>query len=408
MPAKYVIVGGGLAGAKAADQLRRSDPEGAITLICAESVLPYDRPPLSKEFLRGEWQAEKLLLYPPTFYQEKGIDVVLGRPAVDLDLPGQRVLLDDGAEIGFTQALLATGARPRRLDIPGADLPGVRYFRDRQDAEALGQDGGAAGKRVVVIGAGFIGIEVAASLAQMGAQVTVLEVMPYIWSRFVDEELAGYFQGYCEARGITFRTSVQPAAIEGNGRAQAVTLATGEVLPCDAVCIGVGIELNTALAAAAGLQIDNGVVVNQHMETSHPGVYAAGDLINYYDPIFEKRRRVEHWGHAEYTGLIAAQNMAGEQQTYDLLSYVWSDIFDLRLEFGGEEKDFDELLVRGNRADNSFAVLYLKEHVLRAYLAVNVSAREFLPLQRMIRQRTDLSQKKDALRDPAAALRGLL
>ena len=407
MPARYVLVGGGLASVRAAAQLRRMDDQAALTLVSAESLPPYDRPPLSKEILRGEWPRERAWLHAEEFYGEQRIDLRLGNPAQRLDLPAKKVVLADGSFLEFDKLVLATGGRPRPLPIPGADLPGVYYFRTLGDAESLRAAAGP-GRRAVIIGAGFIGMEIAASLAQLGTAVTVLEVAPYIWTRFLDQDLAGYFQRYCEAKGIVFHTGVAPTAILGQERVGSVVTGSEEEFPCDVVCIGVGIETNTEVAAEAGLRMDNGVVTNEFLESSHPDVYAAGDIANYYDPIFQKQRRVEHWGHAEYTGLLAAQNMAGERRPYDLVSYVWSDIFDLHLEFAGEEKEYEELLVRGSQEENSFIVMYLRENALRAYLAVNTPNREFLPLQRMIRQRTDLAEKRAQLQDKEVNLRSLL
>ncbi|MBI2888140.1 MAG: FAD-dependent oxidoreductase [Chloroflexi bacterium] len=407
MPERYVLIGGGIASARAAAQLRRLDQDAAITLVSQEAEAPYDHPPLSKEYLRGEWPRQRVLLHPARFYDEQGIALRLGVAAQALDLAERRVALADGAFLDYDKLLLAMGGRPRRLAVPGAELPGVRYLRTLGDAEAIRADA-LPGRRAVVIGAGFIGMELAASLTHLGVAVTVIEAAPTIWSRFLDQELAAYFQRYAEARGVTFRTGTAPLAIAGRRRAETVALDSGHELPCDFVCVGVGIQPSVELAEAAGLAVANGVVANEYLETSQPGVFAAGDVVNYYDPIFQKRRRVEHWGHAEYTGLLAAQNMAGEPRPYDLLSYVWSDIFDLHLEFAGEEREHDRVLLRGDLGDQAFTVLYLKEGVLRAYLGVNAPQREFITLQRMIRRRTDLSARLDRLRDPAQELRALL
>ena len=402
---KYVVVGGGIAGVRAAEQLRRQDAEAEITIVSDESHPPYDHPPLSKEVLRGDWPPEKAYLHPAEFYREQRIALRLGVAAQRIDPSGKTVSLADGTTVPYDKLLVATGARPRRLTIPGADIPGVHYFRTLADCLAL-REAIQMGGRAAVIGAGFIGMEVAASLAQSGVKVTVLEAAPYIWGRFLDEALARYFQSYCESRGVIFKTGAAPDRILGKDRVTGVS-ASGIEYPCDIVCAGVGVLPNTEVAEAAGLEVADGIVVNEYLETSAADVYAAGDVARYYDPIFEKRRRVEHWGNAEYTGLLAAQNMAGGRAPYDLLSYVWSDIFDLHIEFAGEEKDNDSLLVRGNIEDNSFIVLYLKEERLRAYLAVNASQKEFIPLQRMIRRKLDLAEKRGQLQDTSADLRSL-
>ncbi len=406
MPQSYVLIGGGLAATKAAEMLRRTEDDATITLISDENVLPYDRPPLSKEYLRGEWDAEKILLNRADFYQEHHVDVQLGRPVEKIDLAGKAVTLASGEVVSYDKLLYATGGRPRRLKLRGSDLQSIYYLRSQKDSKAI-RDEAAPGKRAVIIGGGFIGMEVAASLTKQGVHVTVLEALPHIWSRFLDQDLATYFQTRCRAQGVTIHASVTPTGFTGQQQVTGVAMEGGTVIPCDFVCVGVGIEPNVELAEAAGLQVDNGVAVDEYMLTSNPDVYAAGDVANYYDHIFEKRRRVEHWGHAEYTGLLAAQNMTGKQQSYDLLSYVWSDIFNLHIEFAGEEKDYDELLVRGNKDEDSFIVMYLKDARLRAYLAVNTSPRSFIPMQRMIRQRFDLGGIKAQLQDPGADLREL-
>jgi len=283
----------------------------------------------------------------------------------------------------------------------------VHSFRTLADADALRAAAGP-GARAVLIGGGFIGMELAASLTKLGAQVTVLEALPYIWSRFLDEALATHIQRICEGHGVQFRTGVAPTAITGSGgRVQAVT-AGGADIPAGIVCIGVGILPNVELAQAAGLAVDNGLVVDAAMQTNDPLIYGAGDVVNYPDPIFKKRRRVEHWGHAEYTGMLAGGNMvSGEAKAYELLSYVWSDVFDMHIEFAGEEKDYDQLAVRGSLDEQSFTVLYVKGGALQAYLGVNAPPREFRTLQRLIREQTPLGDKLDGLKDRATDLRAL-
>jgi len=404
--AKYVIVGGGLAAQRGAEQLRRGDAEAEIAMLSEEATPPYDRPPLSKEYLRGDWDLERITLAKGDTLAEQRIDLRLDARVEAIDAAGHTARLADGSSIAYEKLLYATGGRIRELPLPGADLTGVHYFRTLADAEAIKAVAGP-GIRAVIIGAGFIGVELAASLVKLGCQVTVLEVAGYIWSRFLDEELAGYIQRRCEDQGVRFMTSVSPTAITGAaGKVSGVAYAGGEA-PADLVCIGVGILPNVELAQAAGLRVENGVVVDEFMQTSHPDIYAAGDVVNYPDPIFKKRRRVEHWGHAEYTGALAAQNMAGERKPYDLLSYVWSDVFDMHLEFAGEEKDFDQMALRGSLADGAFTVLYLKGGALQAYLSVNAPPREFRVLQRLIREQTVVADKLEGLRDRATDLRGL-
>lgn len=404
---RYLLIGGGLASSQAAKQLRQLDPGASITLVSEDRHPPYDRPPLSKEFLRGEKSADKLLFDPESYFQEQNIALILGTTVERLDPAGKTASLSDGRQIRFEKALLATGGRPVRLKIPGADLSGVHYLRTIDDATAIA-DEAKAGAKAVVVGAGFIGLEVAASLTQRGVQVTVVEFQSRIWARFADATLAAFIEKYCANRGVTFRTNESVVQIHRHNQAFTVDLKSGASLPCNFLCIGVGIVPNVELAQQAGLQVENGIVVNEYLETSHPDIYAGGDVANYLDPVFGKRRRVEHWGHAEYCGQLAAQNMAGAKNRYEHLTYVWSDIFDLHLEFAGDESEHDQTLVRGNLDKQSFMLLYLKDHRLRAYFAVNAGAKDFQPLQRLIRSGKDLTGKESQLQDAAVPVKALL
>ncbi len=404
---KYLLVGGGLACAEAIKQVRKLDPEGPVLLVGEEPHLPYNRPPLSKEFLRGESPREKLLVSPESFYRESRVETLLGVRAEGLDTAQATVTLANGESVRYDKLLVATGGSPVRLTVPGADEGGVYYLRTADDSEALRREA-APGRRAVLVGAGFIGMEVAASLAQKGVQVTVLEALPRVWPRFAGEGLAGFVQRYCEGQGVTFHTNDPVAEFKGGSRVESVLTRSGREHPCDFVCIGVGIRPRVELAEAGGLMVDNGIVVDERMRTSHPNVYAAGDVANYPDTVFGKRRRVEHWGHAEYTGQVAGMNMAGKETAYDFLTYVWSDIFDLHLEFAGDESEHDQTLVRGRMEERSFTVLYLKAGLLRAYFAVNTPSKEFPVFQRLIRRKKDLSASVAQLQDPAFNVRGLL
>src|SRR2546425_1741375 len=391
---KYLLIGGGLASSQAAKQLREHDGRGAITLVGEEPYVPYDRPPLSKEFLRGEKRRDELFFDPEQYFHDQDIGLVLGVAVQRLNLDDKTAILANGEAIRFEKALIATGGRPVRLKLPGGDLPGVHYLRTLDDSDAIATEA-AQGKRAVLIGAGFIGMEVAASLTQRGVRVTVIEAQPHIWARFADATLAGFFQDYCTQKGVKFHTAEMVTEIRGHDRPSSVVTRSGKELPCDFVCIGVGIVPNVELAQQAGLKVDNGVVVNEYLQSSHPDIYAAGDVASYLDPVFGKRRRVEHWGHAEYSRQLPGQNMAGAGHRYYLVPYVWSDIFDLHLEFAGDESEHDQVLLRGRVDDQRFTVLYLKEGALTAYFAINTNSKDFPALQRLIRQKTDLRGKED-------------
>ncbi len=405
---KYLLIGGGLASFHCAKNLRRTDPDGSILLISEELIAPYDRPPLSKESIRGEKTREDLIYETPEKLAEQKIDLKLGSRVNSIDLAGHSVSLSTGETMTYEKAFIGVGGRVIRIPIPGAELPGVYYLRDLPDAEGIKAEAETA-KKAVVIGAGFVGLETAASLTQLGVQVTVIEAMPHIWARFADEELAGFFMDYCEKKGITFVCNEMVNEIRGDKKASQVVTKNGKVFDCDFVCVGIGIVPNVELARDAGLAVDNGIVVNEFGQTSDPDVYAAGDVVNYHDPVFNRRRRVEHWGHAEYGGQIAGKNMAGGNETaYDFLSYVWSDIFDLRLESAGDEAERDTVIIRGKFEDAKFTVLYLKDGVLTAYLAVNGDIREFTVWRRLIRGKNDLRGKEDLLKDQTFNVRDLL
>lgn len=401
----YLLIGGGLASHQAAKIIRMKDADGSITLVTREPHPPYDRPPLSKEFLRGEKTNDEILYEPESYFGDNGIDLILGDPVVELDAQGKTVRLAGGSTHHFDKALLATGGEPVRLDVPGSDLPGVYYLRSLDDAEAIAVEA-VPGKKAVVIGAGFIGMEVAASLTQRGVDVTVIEAIPQVWPRFLDETFALFIQDFCTQKGIHFYLGEAVTEVRADSGRMSVVTRSGVTAHCDFVCVGVGITPEVGLAR--GLQVTDGVVVNDRMQTSHPDIYAAGDVINYPDPVFGIRRRVEHWGHAEYSGQIAGINMAGGDKKYDLLSYVWSDVFDLHIEFAGDESEKDRTVVRGNMEDNTFTLLYFRNNILTAYFAVNTNSREYPKLQKLIRRRVDLGGKDAELQDPSFELKDLL
>jgi NADPH-dependent 2,4-dienoyl-CoA reductase/sulfur reductase-like enzyme len=404
---KYLLIGGGLASSQAAKILAAKDPGAPITLVCREPHLPYDRPPLSKEFLRGEKTRDELPYDPDSFFHEKNIDVLLGESVVGLDTGAKTAALGSAETIRFEKALIATGGEPVRLDLPGSSLGGIHYLRSVDDALAIRAELTSSGRQATVIGAGFIGMELAASLTRLGVRVTVIEAASQIWARFLDATLAGHIRSYYESKGITFLTGESVREFKGDNRVRKAVTNSGREIACDFVCVGVGIRPEVRIAEGAGLAVQNGIVVNERLQTSHADIFAAGDAANYPDPIFGKRRRVEHWGFAEYTGQVAGLNMAGIEQKYDLLSYAWSDIFDLHIEFAGDESEHDRVLVRGTLDAASFTVLYLKSEVLRAYFAVNTDSREFPALQKLIRQKTPLYGRDVELTNPLFDLKSL-
>jgi 3-phenylpropionate/trans-cinnamate dioxygenase ferredoxin reductase component len=404
---RYLLIGGGVASYNAAKQIRRADSDGSILMACEELVPPYDRPPLSKEYLRGEKSFTDLAYESIDDLEAANIDLALGASVESINAAARTARDSTGRTVHFEKALIATGGRPVRLNLPGADLTGVHYLRTVADTDGIAAEA-EAGRRAVIVGGGFIGVELAASLTQRGLSVTVIEALPRIWQRFAEEQLSSYIQRYCSDRGVVFRTETSVAALEGDGRVSAVVTVAGESLPAGLVCIGVGIRPNVELASAAGLALDNGIVVDEFLRSSDPNIYAAGDVINYFDAIAGKRRRVEHWGHAEYSGQVAGKNMAGASVKYDFLSYVWSDIFDLHLEFAGDESDHDMVVQRGSLDDRTFEILYLKEDRLSAFYGINTSDRDLGSLRRLIQTKRDLTGRDADLQNPEFNLRGLL
>jgi 3-phenylpropionate/trans-cinnamate dioxygenase ferredoxin reductase subunit len=324
----------------------------------------------------------------------------------EINVAQSQVTLSDGETIRFEKLLLAPGTRPRRINAPGSELPGVHYVRTIADSRGLAAES-LPGRRAVIVGAGFIGLEVAASLIQMGLSVTVVEALPEIWPRFADARLAAFVRQYCEAKGVKFLNGELVEEIVGPDRARGVRLASGISLSCDLVCIGVGVVPNVEIARQAGLEVDNGIVVDRKMQTSHPGIFAAGDVANYPDPVAGRRRRAEHWGHAEYSGQIAGANMSGGSIDYEFVSYVWSDIFDLHIEAAGDEGSPETVIARGAMNPSGFTMLYLRGGRLASYCGVNSNPKEFPILRRLIRTGTSLIGKQAELADPQYPLRTL-
>ncbi len=401
---KYLLIGGGLASCEAIKGIREQDQEGSILLVGQEPHLPYNRPPLSKGFMRGDKQKADLFCEMQDFYDDNEVELLLGTQVEKLDAGGHLAYFDDAEEVTFQKVLLATGGTPIRPDIPGIDMPNVHLLRTLDDSETI-REAALSDSRGVIIGAGFIGMELSAALTERGVAVTGIEAADRVWPKFADPVMASQLEDYYRRQGVNFLVNTKVSEIKGsNGRAQWVITEAGERVPCDFVCAAVGIRLNLDLAVGAELRIDNGVVVNEYMQTSHPDVFAAGDIANYPDPYFAKRRRVEHWGQAEYTGRLAGGNMAGAHQKYGLLTYVWSDGFDLHFEFAGEEGVFDEVVHRGEFGTPGYTAFYLEAGRLQAFLAINPDKADLGAMETMIKDKMDLSARKADLSNPNVKL----
>lgn len=382
----YLILGGGVAGIAAVDKLVRLKQGDRVGLLSAEAELPYDRPPLSKEFLRGQMEEPKLRYHDRGYYDRHGVTLLLGRRVTGIDPRGKTVSADGGPPIGYGKLLIALGARPRRLEAPGGGLGGVFYLRALDDSRAI-RAAMAEARRAVVVGAGFIGMEVAAALAERGIAVTVLDVADRLWPRVLDRRVAAIFEAHYRGRGVEFAFGDAVAAFEGaGGVVRAVRTTSGQTFPGDLAVVGIGTELPLEVVPeGAGIELDRGIVVDRQMRTGHPDIFAAGDLAVYTDPVFGRRRRVEHWGHAQYGGGLAAQNMAGQPAEYELLTYFWSDTFDLHIESAGDETEYEAIALRGDTEARRFTACYLRGGRLVAYFQVNGEQPERDALERLIR-----------------------
>jgi 3-phenylpropionate/trans-cinnamate dioxygenase ferredoxin reductase subunit len=392
-----VIVGGGLAAASAADAYRKADGTGSVTIISREPARPVHRPPLSKEYLRGEETLDKVFVHPGEYYPEHGISLQLETGAEAIDLASKQVSLSTGENLAFEKLVLATGARPRRLNVPGRDLEGVHYLRSLGSSTRL-QKAATGGENAVIVGAGFIGMEVAASLTQRGVACTVVEVAPRMWARIVPEIVSTFIQRYFEERGVRFLFGRGVKALAGTDRVEAVILEDGTRLPADLVVAGVGAELNTKLAEAAGLETDRGVVVDEYLRTSHPDVYAIGDIAAYPDAI-AGRIHLEHWDNALAQGRVVGRTLAGRPEPYEHIAYFFSDMFDLSLHMVGYPEGWDDIIVRGDPASGAFTTIYVKDGVIRAALELNDSGR-IGTWRRLIRARQPVAGVANRLADP--------
>ncbi len=385
--AKYVIVGGGLAGFNAIPAIRERDAEGRILLVTDEKERPYDRVPLSKRYLQGALSRDGVFLRPPEFYEEKHVELLTQRRAAALDTRAKTLLLDDGRAIRFEKLLLATGGSPRRLPLPGADLAGIHYLRTLEDSDALKQ-AMAHTRSLAVVGGGFIGCEVAAAGVMKGLDTTVIEVGPYLLNIAFDEPTGRWVMGYLGAKGMHVRCGERATKfLEDGGRVRGVETSSGATVPADLVVVGVGLVPNTDLAKAAGLQVDNGIMVNERLETSAPDIYAAGDAARFYAPVFERHLRVEHYDVAVRHGKVAGANMAGAAQSFTELPYFFSDMFELRIRVHGTLADHDRILLRGERKlteQGGFLQFYLKGDRIMAYLGVNRKLKEERAAQKLI------------------------
>ncbi|MFG2054507.1 NAD(P)/FAD-dependent oxidoreductase [Micromonospora sp. NPDC048930] len=369
----FVIVGAGLAGARAAQTLREEGFDGGIVLIGDEPERPYERPPLSKGLLTGGAEPDSVFVHDAGWYAEHDVDLRTAARAVAVDRADGEVRLADGQHIGYDKLLLATGATPRDLAVPGVHLDGVLRLRTLADSRRIG----AAlvdGAHLVIVGAGWIGLEVAAAARQRGATVDVVETAALPLRRVLGDEIARVFANLHRDHGVTFHFDAEVREVRGAGRVSSVLLADGTELPADAVVVAVGVRPNTELATAAGLAVENGIHVNSSLRTADPEIYAAGDVANVYHPVLRRRLRVEHWANARHGGAAAARAMLGQAVRYDELPYFYTDQYDLGMEYVGHAPpgSFDRVVVRGDVAKREFIAFWTAGGWVLAGMNVNV------------------------------------
>jgi 3-phenylpropionate/trans-cinnamate dioxygenase ferredoxin reductase subunit len=399
----FLIVGGGMAGAHCAAELRRRGAEGSILLAGREPELPYERPPLSKEYLRGEAERADAHVNPLSWYEENEVELLSGTNVMSLDPAARTAQLQGGSEVGFGKALIATGAMVNILRVEGAENEGIHYLRAFGNSDAIRADAERA-EHVVLIGGSYIGAEVAASLTAKGTKCTIVTMEDVALSRTFGEAAGRWFHELLESKGVTIHGGEELEAYEGDGRVKGVVTKSGLTIECDAVVVGAGVRPDAMLAQRAGLEVDDGIVCDSELQTSAAGIYAAGDCCSYDSVVHGRRLRVEHWDVAMQQGLHAAGNMLGEDADYEVVPYFFSDLADWAgLEYVGPAQEWDEEVWRGDRDEGEFSVWYLKDGRVAGALSVGRSE-DLAEARRMLADGVDVSSAKDQLVDPGSDL----
>ena len=388
---RYVILGGGMVAGYAAKELAESGglQRGELVIVSADIDVPYERPPLSKGFLAGDDSESSVLINTKTFYREHGIDVRLKTHVRSVDTKAHS-LETGGDPVEYERLLIATGAEPRRFDVPGADLAGIYYLRSLDDSRKIRKASEKA-KRAVVVGGGFIGMEVAAVLASRGIETSLVFPEDRVWSRLFTPEISSFFEGYYAKRGVTVVPGATVTAFEGKGKKVAGVYADpADILPADLVVAGIGVTPVTGFLDGSGIEVENGIVVDRYLSTNVEDVLAAGDVANYHDAVFDKRRRVEHWDNAVEQGKHAARLLTGAKEPFVHVPYFFSDVFDLSYEFWGDTEAADRVEYRGNVANGSFSAWWLRNRIVRAAFVMDRPDEEREAAPRLIRDKAEL------------------
>jgi 3-phenylpropionate/trans-cinnamate dioxygenase ferredoxin reductase component len=399
----FIIVGASLAGAKAAEELRNRGFDGRVMLIGAESERPYERPPLTKDYLRDESPREKAYVHASEFYEQHQIELETDATVTAIDPAGSSIILADGRALGYDRLLLATGAEPRRITIPGAELGGVHYLRTLADCDVL-RDRLDTGGHVVVVGAGWIGSEFAASARQQGCDVTLIDPSALPNQRVLGAEIGAFYRDVHRDHGVELALGESVDAFEGDGTVARVRTAAGRSIECDFVVVGIGVTPRVELAGSAGLEVDNGILVSERLQSSAPSVFAAGDVAYAWHPFYSERIRLEHWSSALNQGPAAARAMLGEEVSYDRIPYFFSDQYDVGMEYSGHAPRSDQVVFRGDPAEGEFVAFWLLDGRVAAGMNVNVwDVNEHVQTLIRSRQTVDVA----ALTDPDTPLESL-
>lgn len=417
---KYVLIGGGLAASSAVQAIRELDAAGPMLLVGLESSRPYHRPPLSKQFLRGQTSRDELFTTGPEWFAQHDVELHTAMRCVQLDTYRRTVVLDNGQEVSFDALLIATGALARRLTVSGAHLPNVYYLRTVDDAQRLQHaaqqarldgrryDGGARGQAVVV-GGGVLGVELAASLTQMGLCVHLLYA-PQLWNRFAGEATAKCLEAYLEHRGVQLHVGTRPDRLEGDGRVQRVVTTAGQIIDCDLVVAAVGMAVNRELLRGTSIAAEKAILVDDHCRTNIEQIYAAGDCAAVYDPLFGKHRVLDHWDNAQVTGRLAGRNMAGADEAYHAVNYFFSDVFELSMSAWGESRLVERRIMRGTPNVQSPDLIEIgvgSDGRVAQVVALGHGGEDQV-LSDLVRQRVQVDGRENAIRDPRFDLAELL
>lgn len=403
--ADFLLLGGGIAGASAAATLRSEGATGSVVMLSAEDVPPYHHTALSKGLLLGDPVDGRIYIYPESFYAENNITLLLGVKVQQVDTARQEVVTTAGERIGYGQLLIATGAKPRPLEVAGANLSGVFTLRQKSDADAIRAAIGDA-QRAVVLGGSYLGMEIAMSLLARGLKVTIIEQGPRLLRHLEAPRLSQYFERHAEARGATLLFNDAVSGVRGRGKVEAVETQGGRLVPCDLVVASIGVKPATAFLAGSGIALDDDgyVLVDEQLRSSAANVFAAGDITNFPDPVFARRRHLQHWDNAVKQGRLAARNMLGRRMRYDEVSYFFCEVGDIGFNVVGATEEADNWIARGSLEKGSFALFYLKGDVPRALFSVGRPPDEIRVAEGLIRYRVALGEVKSRLREPSFVL----